>query len=144
MDRDDELTIGEVALRSGVSASALRFYEERGLLRPLRTLGGQRRYTRAMLRRVSVIKAAQAVGLTLEAIEGALAELPDDRVPTKADWARLARSWRDHLEDRIARLERLRDNLEGCIGCGCLSLRACALFNPDDVDAREGPGARRL
>ncbi len=144
MHRDDELTISEVAARTGVAPSALRFYEDRGLVRPLRTLGNQRRYTRAMLRTVSVIKAAQAVGLSLDDIEAAFATLPGDRVPTKADWTRLSRVWREALDQRIQRLMRLRDDLDGCIGCGCLSLRSCALFNPDDAARGEGPGSRLM
>lgn len=142
MHRNDELTISEVAARTGVAPSALRFYEDRGFVRPLRTLGNQRRYTRAMLRTVSVIKAAQAVGLSLDEIETAFATLPGDRVPTKADWVRLSRVWREALDKRIQRLIRLRDDLDGCIGCGCLSLRSCALFNPEDEASGEGPGSR--
>ena len=145
MHREDELTISEVAARTGVAPSALRFYEERGLIRPLRTLGNQRRYSRAMLRAVAVIKAAQAVGLSLEAIQAAFMSLPDDRVPSKADWTRLSKVWRDDLDQRIRQLQRLRDDLDGCIGCGCLSLRSCALFNPDDEAAvAEGPGSRLI
>ncbi|MEL6187084.1 MAG: redox-sensitive transcriptional activator SoxR [Myxococcota bacterium] len=144
MGPDDELTIGQVARRAGVAPSALRFYEDRGLIRPLRTAGNQRRYPRSALRIISVIKAAQAVGLTLEEVETALSTLPDRRTPTKADWGRLSRAWRKQLDERIQRLERLRDDLDGCIGCGCLSLRSCALFNPEDADALQGPGARRL
>lgn len=144
MRPDDELTIGEVARRAGVAASALRFYEKRGLIQPLRTQGNQRRYPRSILRIVSVIKAAQAVGLSLEEVESALATLPDRRTPTKADWQRLSRAWRGRLEARIRRLERLRDDLDGCIGCGCLSLRSCALFNPEDVDSALGAGPHRL
>ena len=144
MDREDELTISEVAERTGVAPSALRFYEDRGLVRPLRTLGNQRRYTRAMLRTVAVIKAAQAVGLSLEDIEAALASLPPERVATKADWSRLSKTWRAKLDARIRRLQKLRDDLDGCIGCGCLSLRSCALFNPEDEAAGRGPGSSLL
>ncbi len=141
MNKNDELTIGEVARRAGVSTSALRFYEDRGLVRPLRTLGNQRRYTRAMLRVVSVIKAAQAVGLSLEEIESALGTLPEGAMPTKADWTRLSRQWRQALDERIRRLQRLRDDLDDCIGCGCLSLRTCALLNPNDRTAQKGAGS---
>ena len=144
MHRDDELTISEVARRAKVAPSALRFYEARGLIRPLRTLGNQRRYSRAALRTISVIKAAQAVGLSLDDIGEALATLPEHRVPSKADWSRLSRGWREKLDRHIRRLERLRDDLDGCIGCGCLSLRSCALFNPDDEAADEGVGSRLL
>ena len=141
MNRDDELTIGEVAKRTGVATSALRFYESRGLIRPVRTLGNQRRYSRAMLRTVSVIKAAQAVGLSLTEIEAALSNLPSDTIPSKGDWTRLSRGWRRMLDRRIRQLERLRDDLDGCIGCGCLSLKSCRLFNPEDEAAQDGPGS---
>lgn len=144
MRSTDELTIREVSRRTGVPATALRFYDEVGLVRPLRTEGNQRRYTRAMLRTISVIKAAQSVGLSLEEIRAALATLPDGRTPTQADWARLSRSWRATLDQRIAQLERLRDDLDGCIGCGCLSLKKCALFNRQDRVAPRGPGPRFL
>jgi MerR family redox-sensitive transcriptional activator SoxR len=135
------LSIGELAARSGVATSALRYYEELGLLASERTAGNQRRYPRATLRRVAFIRSAQRVGLTLEEIADALATLPAGRTPTKQDWARLSRSWRPRLEAQIARLERLRDRLDGCIGCGCLSLKTCALNNPDDEVAPRGPGA---
>ncbi len=135
------LTIGQVAERSGVATSALRYYEERGLISSHRTAGNQRRYDQAMLRRVAFIRSAQRVGLRLEEIEEALATLPSDRAPTKADWARLSRSWRPRIDEQIERLERLRDKLDGCIGCGCLSLKTCALNNPDDEVAPRGPGA---
>lgn len=138
------LTIGQVSDRSGVAKSALRYYEERGLIRSERTAGNQRRFPQPMLRRVAFIRAAQRVGLTLEEIEEALATLPTDRAPTKADWSRLSRSWRPRLDEQIERLERLRDRLDGCIGCGCLSLRTCALNNPDDKVAERGPGAVML
>jgi MerR family redox-sensitive transcriptional activator SoxR len=139
-----ELTIGELAARSGVAASALRFYETEGLIAAHRTDGNQRRYARATLRRVAVISAGRAAGISLAKIRVALATLPADRTPTKQDWQRLSRSWRADVELRIAELERLRDRLGSCIGCGCLSLRACALFNPDDEAAAQGPGARYL
>ena len=135
------LTIGQLSERSGVATSALRFYETQGLITSERTSGNQRRYQRATLRRVAFIRSAQRVGLSLEEIEEALATLPEGRTPTRADWARLSRSWRPRLEEQIERLERLRDKLDGCIGCGCLSLRRCALNNPDDEVAPRGPGA---
>lgn len=138
------LTIGELASRSGVAPSALRFYEAQGLITAERTAGGQRRYQRVTLRRVAFIRAAQRVGLSLEEIADALATLPENRTPTKADWARLSRSWRSRLDERIADLERLRDQLTGCIGCGCLSLRSCGLRNTEDRLAASGPGARIL
>jgi MerR family redox-sensitive transcriptional activator SoxR len=139
--KTDLLTIGEVGMRSGVAASALRYYESQGLISSTRTSGNQRRYERAVLRRLGFIRSAQKVGLSLEEIVIALQGLPDRRTPTRADWARLSRQWHGRLEDQIERLERLRDKLDGCIGCGCLSLQRCSLQNPDDVVARRGPGA---
>ena len=139
-----ELTIGELAERSGVSTSALRFYEERGLIESRRTTGNQRRYAKATLRRVAFVRTAQRVGLTLEEVSEALATLPQGRTPTKADWARLSRSWRPRLDEQIRRIELLRDRLDGCIGCGCLSLRTCTLVNPGDYLAESGPGPVRL
>jgi len=130
--------------RSGVAASALRFYEDAGLLRSERAPGGARQYPRTVLRRVAVIQAAKAVGMPLADLKAAMDALPDRRTPTKADWEKLSRSWRGRLDERIAELERLRDGLTSCIGCGCLSLRSCALFNPGDELAAQGPGARRL
>lgn len=138
------LTIGDLAQRSGVAPSALRFYESRGLITSERTAGNQRRFARAMLRRVAVIRAAQAVGVSLDEIAAALEALPDGRAPTKRDWDRLSRMWRRRLVRRIAELERLRDDLTSCIGCGCLSLRTCALFNPADAVAEQGPGPRLM
>lgn len=135
------LTIGELAERAGVATSAIRFYESRGLLSSVRTTGNQRRYERSTLRRVAFIRTAQRVGLTLEEIGEALATLPERRTPTKADWHRLSQAWRPRLDEQIRRLELLRDRLEGCIGCGCLSLRSCALTNPADDLADKGPGA---
>lgn len=135
------LTIGELSERSGLTTSALRYYETQGLIASERTTGNQRRYQRAMLRRVAFIRSAQRVGLTLEEIAEALATLPQSRTPTKADWSRLSRSWRPRIDAQIERLERLRAKLDGCIGCGCLSLRTCALNNPDDEVAARGPGA---
>jgi len=135
------LTIGEVSARAGVATSALRYYEDQGLIHAERTTGNQRRYSRATLRRVAFIRSAQRVGLSLEEIAEALATLPEGRTPTRADWARLSRSWRPRIDAQIERLERLRDKLDGCIGCGCLSLRTCALNNSDDRAASRGPGA---
>src|SRR6478736_5103327 len=135
------LTIGEVAQRTGAATSALRYWEELGLISSVRTTGNQRRYERATIRRVSFIRAAQRVGLSLDEIGAALATLPDQRTPTARDWARLSRSWRGRLDEQIRRIEKLRDQLDSCIGCGCLSLRTCALNNPSDVLADHGPGA---
>ena len=135
------LTIGEVAQRTGAATSALRYWEELGLISSVRTTGNQRRYERATIRRVSFIRAAQRVGLSLDEIGAALATLPDQRTPTARDWARLSRSWRGRLDEQIRRIEKLRDQLDSCIGCGCLSLRTCALNNPSDVLAEHGPGA---
>jgi MerR family redox-sensitive transcriptional activator SoxR len=140
----EQLTIGQVAERSGVPHTALRFYEESGLITSTRTAGNQRRYPRAVLRRLAFIRTAQRVGLSLDQIRDALATLPDGRPPTKTDWARLSRSWRVELDTRIDALQRLRDRLTSCIGCGCLSLRSCALHNPDDVAANLGTGALKL
>ena len=138
------LTIGEVAERANVATSALRFYEREGLISAVRSSGGQRRYQREVLRRIAFVQAAQRVGLSLEEIKQALGTLPENRTPTAADWKRLSRSWRPLLEKRIAELERVRDKLDSCIGCGCLSLRICHLLNPDDIAAVEGPGPRWL
>ena len=140
----DRLTIGDVAERSGIATSALRFYESVGLIASERTGGNHRLYARATLRRVAFIRAAKRTGLSLDAIAEALSALPADRSPTKADWRRLSRTSRARLDERIAALVRLRDDLDGCIGCGCLSLRSCALFNPDDVAAVGGTGPRYL
>jgi len=141
---DDLLSIGEVASRSGIATSALRFYESQGLVQAIRNEGGQRRYERDVLRRVAFIRVAQRVGLTLEEVRSALATLPDERTPTAKDWARLSRTWRPRLDEQIAVLTSLRDQLSSCIGCGCLSLRACALYNPDDGAAALGTGPRYL
>ena len=138
----ETITIGEAAKRSGVAASALRYYEDRGLIFSERAGSGHRRYPRAVLRRVSFIVFAQRVGLTLEEIGDELARLPDGKVPTGRDWARLSDSWRKRIDNRIAELERLRSGLEECIGCGCLSLDRCSLSNPGDRAARKGPGPR--
>lgn len=136
------LSIGEVAERSGVPHSALRFYEAEGLLHAERSGGGQRRYHRDQLRRVAFIRIAQQVGLTLDEIRAALAQLPDGRTPTARDWARLSRSWRPMIDARIAELERMRDQLDSCIGCGCLSLSSCGLYNRGDEAAALGSGPR--
>jgi MerR family transcriptional regulator, redox-sensitive transcriptional activator SoxR len=140
----DGLTIGELSARTGVAPSALRFYEAEGLITASRTSGGQRRYTRDTLRRVSFMRIAQQVGLSLDEIGRALASLPEHRTPTRRDWERLSSSWRPLLEARIRLLERLRDDLSGCIGCGCLSLTTCPLYNPADILGGRGPGARIL
>ena len=137
----EEIPIGVLAARSGVSRSALRFYEAEGLIQSSRNPGNQRRYPRYALRRVAFIRAAQRVGLSLDEIRVALAGLPPDKAPAKADWARLSRAWRPRLDARIAELEKLRDEVTGCIGCGCLSLRTCRLINRDDVSAEEGAGS---
>ncbi|MDP9094233.1 MAG: redox-sensitive transcriptional activator SoxR [Actinomycetota bacterium] len=144
MRSTDLLSVGEVADRSGFAASALRYYEREGLLAAARTSGGQRRYQRNVLRRLAFIRAARNVGLTLDEIADSLATLPDGRPPTKADWAGLSRLWRARLEDQISALTRLRDGLEACIGCGCLSLRTCAIQNPSDLAAAAGAGAAYL
>jgi MerR family redox-sensitive transcriptional activator SoxR len=138
------ITIGELAQRSGVAASALRFYEARGLISSVRTVSNHRRYHRATLRRVAVIRAAQALGLSLDEIAEALATLGERPAPSADDWERLSSAWLARLEQRIHALERLRDSLSGCIGCGCLSLDACSLFNPEDRAARLGSGPRYL
>ena len=139
-----ELTPGEMAHRSGVAVSALHFYEREGLITSRRTAGNQRRYPREMLRRVAFIRMSQRLGIPLARIREALNTLPADRIPTSRDWARLSAGWRQDLDDRILHLQRLRDNLSGCIGCGCLSLKSCALSNPGDMLAEQGPGAVRL
>ena len=136
------LTIGEVARRSGVAASALRFYEDRGLITSERAGSGHRRYPRPVLRRIAFIVFAQRVGLTLDEIGAELARLPPDPAPTRRDWSRLSRTWTDRIDRRIAELERLKASLTECIGCGCLSLERCRLANPDDRAARVGPGPR--
>ncbi|HVO06607.1 MAG TPA: redox-sensitive transcriptional activator SoxR [Burkholderiaceae bacterium] len=138
------LTIGAFAQRCGVAASTLRFYEAQGLLRGRRSAGGHRQYRRADLRRVAFVRAAQAVGLSLQQVRDALGALPEGRTPTQADWQRLAQGWKPLLDARIGALTRLRDQLTSCIGCGCLSLKRCALYNPDDTAAARGAGARYL
>jgi MerR family redox-sensitive transcriptional activator SoxR len=139
-----ELTIGALSKRTGVAASALRFYEAERLIHATRSGGGQRRYPRETLRRVSFIRVAQQVGLRLDEIREALASLPGNRTPDHRDWAKLSASWRPRLDAQITLLERLRDRLDGCIGCGCLSLETCQLFNRDDVAARRGSGPHYL
>jgi MerR family transcriptional regulator, redox-sensitive transcriptional activator SoxR len=139
-----ELSVGQLAARSGVSVSALHFYESEGLIESRRTPGNQRRYPRHMLRRVAFIRASQAAGISLRQIKTALQLLPDRRTPTRRDWKRLSTAWRDDLDQRIRRLEALRDRLTGCIGCGCLSLGLCKLMNPDDILGNQGPGPRNL
>lgn len=138
------LTIGELSRRTGVAPSALRFYEDSGLIHAERTPGGQRRYRRDVIRRVSFIRVAQQIGLGLGEIAAYMAKLPEQRTPDRTDWERVAESWRPRLDDQIALLERLRDRLTGCIGCGCLSLDLCPLANPADELAAEGSGPRRL
>jgi MerR family redox-sensitive transcriptional activator SoxR len=137
-------TVAEMAARSGVAASTLRYYERIGLISASRTGGNQRRYQRAELRRLAFIRVSQQLGIPLDDIREALATLPSGRVPTRADWTRLSARWRHRLDERIALLVRLRDDLSSCIGCGCLSLRRCRLYNPDDTLARRGPGPRLL
>ena len=139
---DGVLTIGEIARRSGVAASALRFYEERGLIASVRAGSGHRRYPRSVLRRVAFIVFAQRIGLSLEEIAAELARLPPDRIPVRADWARLSGAWTRRIDQKIAELQRLRAGLTQCIGCGCLSIDKCALANPADQAGRRGPGPR--
>ncbi len=127
-----------------MAVSTLHFYDTEGLISSRRTAGNQRRYPREMLRRVAFIRASQGVGIPLRRIKAALDQLPDRRTPTRRDWERLSEDWRSELDDQIGRLQRLRDNLSGCIGCGCLSLDRCKLVNPDDVLGRQGPGPRKL
>ena len=141
---NDVLTIAEVARRSGVAASALRFYEQRGLIGSNRTGSGHRRFPRAVLRRIAFIVFAQKIGLTLDEIAAELEKLPHNRVPERADWAKLSRRWSERVDERMAELERLKAGLTQCIGCGCLSLGVCQLSNPGDRAGRLGPGARYL
>ena len=140
----DTITIGELAARSGIAASALRYYDRLGLLESARSTGNQRRFPRSELRRVAFIRVAQRVGLSLDEIRDALSMLPEGRTPTRGDWARLSRAWRGRLDEQIHLLERLRDRLASCIGCGCLSLKKCQLSNPHDQLAAAGPGPRYL
>lgn len=138
------LTVGEVAQRCGIATSAVRYYDDRGLVESVRTSGGQRRFHRDTIRRIAFISAAQAVGRSLDEVADALAALPGERTPTHADWNRVATTWRPRLDEQIERLVALRDQLDACIGCGCLSLDRCAMYNPADVAARLGPGPRYL
>ena len=140
----DELTIGELAARSGVAPSALRFYETQGLITSRRTTGNQRRYKRAVLRRIALIQAGRAAGVPLERIRAALETLPSSRTATRSDWERLSRGWRGDLDRRIDTLQSIRDRLTTCIGCGCLSIDRCALLNPDDEAGHMGSGAHYL
>jgi len=144
MRASDLLPIGRLAERTGLSVSAIRFYEGRGLVSALRNRGGHRRFLRSDIRRLSFIRIAQQLGFTIEEIGAQLARLPQGRTPTQADWARMSRGFRRTLDARIEGLMRMRDRLDGCIGCGCLSLRKCALHNPDDRLRHRGPGPRRL
>ncbi|MGW0174822.1 redox-sensitive transcriptional activator SoxR [Rhodococcus sp. NPDC003322] len=144
MRTTDLLTVGEVSERSGLAASALRYYESQGLIESTRTSGNQRRYQRSVLRKIAFIRAARSIGLSLDEIAATMGTLPGGRAPTRADWARLSRSWRARLDEQIEALEALRDGLESCIGCGCLSLQTCALSNPNDSAATYGPGAAFL
>jgi MerR family redox-sensitive transcriptional activator SoxR len=141
MHSGDLLTVSELAERSGFAPSAIRFYDKTGLITSSRTSGGQRRFERTTLRRLAFVRAARNVGLSLDEISAALAMLPDNRTPTRADWARLSEQWRIRLDDQIAGLLALRDRLDSCIGCGCLSLKRCAISNPSDTAAGAGPGA---
>lgn len=141
--RSHDLSPGEVARRSGVTVSALHFYERNGLIDSVRTAGNQRRYHRDVLRRIAFVRVSQRVGVALAEVRAALETLPEGRTPTKRDWARLSRRWRADLDERIRMLERLRDSLDGCIGCGCLSLQSCTLYNPDDELAADGTGPVR-
>ena len=144
MKASDELAIGDLAARAGVSVSAIRFYEARGLLSPRRNNGGQRRFLRSDIRRLSFILIAQQLGLSIEAIRAELRKLPEGRTPTARDWTRMSTGIRALIDDRIATLTRTRDLLDGCIGCGCLSLERCALYNPGDRAGKRGAGARYL
>ncbi|WP_299191910.1 redox-sensitive transcriptional activator SoxR [uncultured Erythrobacter sp.] len=140
----DLIPIGEMARRTGLSVSAIRFYEDKGLIEPVRTSGNQRRFLRSDLRRVSFILIAQQLGLTLGEIDEEMGKLPHGRTPNARDWRAISASIRDRIEARIAELERMRDRLDGCIGCGCLSLKTCAIYNPDDRLAEQGPGPRAV
>jgi MerR family redox-sensitive transcriptional activator SoxR len=144
MDKRDLLTIGEVSTRSGLAPSALRYYESLGLITSTRTSGDRRRYQRAVLRRIAVIRAAQQVGLSLVQVRSTFASIPLDVAPTKRDWTRISATWQPVLDQRIAELQQVRDNLDNCVGCGCLSMTQCGLYNPKDTLAGTGSGARRL
>lgn len=144
MTVNKSLTIGQLSERSGVAGSALRFYETKGLIYSTRTSGNQRRYHCSMLRRIALIQVAQSVGFTLEEITLELESLPMNKTPTKRDWERVANKWQQDLENKMKQLASLRDNLTGCIGCGCLSMKKCHLLNPEDVLHEQGDGAQRL
>ena len=144
MRATDQLPIGQIARRTGLSVSAIRFYEDKGLITPERNAGGQRRYLRSDIRRLSFILIAQQLGFSIRQIKTQLRTLPDQRTPTQRDWTRMSRDFRQVLDDKIATLERLRDRLDGCIGCGCLSLRKCALYNPGDTAGERGTGPRHV
>lgn len=144
LSRNDLIPIGEMARRTGLTVSAIRFYEAKGLIEPVRTSGNQRRFLRSDIRRVSFILIAQQLGLSLEEIDNLMANLPHGRTPTARDWRSISRSIRERLDKRIDQLERTRDRLDGCIGCGCLSLEHCAIYNPDDTLAAKGPGPRQI
>ncbi|MFG3020965.1 redox-sensitive transcriptional activator SoxR [Streptomyces sp. NPDC048254] len=143
-EKIQELSVGQLSARSGAAVSALHFYEAKGLISSRRTTGNQRRYTRDTLRRVAFVRAAQRVGIPLATIREALSELPEERTPTREDWARLSQAWRAELDERIKQLNRLRDHLTDCIGCGCLSLDTCVLSNPDDAFGQRRAGSRLL
>lgn len=142
--KKDGLTIGDLAQRTGLAVSAIRFYETHGIVHPVRNAGGHRRYGRHDLRRLSFVMAAQRLGFGLTEVAAHLAPLPAHKAPSKADWSRISKGFRQDIDARIAALEDLRGKLDGCIGCGCLSLKACALYNPDDTQGRAGPGPRNL
>lgn len=144
MHSSDLLTVGEIARRSGFAESAVRYYEGLGLLAATRTSGGQRRFARSTLRRLAFIRAARNIGLSLDEVSAALASLPAQRTPTRSDWTRLSSGWRQRLDDRIDALKALRDGLDSCIGCGCLSLDRCTISNPADTAGTDGPGAAYL
>ena len=138
------LTIGDLSRRTGLAVSAIRFYETHGIVQPLRNAGGHRRYARADIRRLSFVMVAQRLGFPLAEIAAHMAHLPAHKAPTKSDWTRISRGFRRDIDARIDALTALRDKLDGCIGCGCLSLKSCTLYNPDDMRAAEGPGPRNL
>ena len=140
MSLDAELSVGQVAKRCGLNVSAIHFYEQKGLIKSWRNNGNQRRYTRDVIRRISLIKAAQQLGISLDEINIAFASLPNGRTATKQDWTNLSNTWKHTLTQRITKMQKLKDSLEGCIGCGCLSLQNCPLYNPDDALAEQGPG----
>ncbi|MEM5506781.1 MULTISPECIES: redox-sensitive transcriptional activator SoxR [Shewanella] len=140
MSIDAELSVGQVAKRCGINISAIHFYEQKGLISGWRNNGNQRRYTRDVIRRISLIKAAQQLGISLDDIKHAFAALPNERTATKEDWAELSNVWNKSLTLRIAQMQKLKDSLEGCIGCGCLSMKNCPLYNPNDILVEQGPG----